>query len=103
MHPVLCRLHMMTSLRLSNLVGMMCRGEIHSSSMYIKLCPEVLTTHSRTFDMPTREPHTPRSWPAHYMFRLCLYPKSKVQSSTLFVLSAQFPGIIQKIFQFTIR
>ncbi|MNV51570.1 hypothetical protein D3C71_1436220 [compost metagenome] len=81
---------------------MMGCGKVHSSSVNIELFAKVFCTHRRTFNMPSRETFSPWRGPAHQCFWFCFDPKCKIQSSALFILSTQFPGIGQHIFQVSI-
>src|SRR5690606_6070772 len=81
---------------------MMGRCQIHPPSMDIELISQIFAAHRRTFNMPTRETHTPWSRPTHNMLRLRFYPKGKIQTATLLILSAEFACIIEQILQIAV-
>ena len=69
-----------TTLRLSNLIGMMNRNMIRSAMMDIKALSQVFTRHGTTFDMPSWKPFSSWRISFHLSLSICRWklPKSKI-------------------------
>ena len=75
--------------------------QIHASTMNIEMVAQILSSHSSTFTMPSRESLTPRAGPVHDMFGLCFFPQSKVCLILLFANSGQLTAGILDVVQRT--
>ena len=68
--------------------------QIHATSVDIKLLTQILTSHSRTLTVPTRESVAPRRGPAHDMLRLSLLPQGEVGLILLLSDTSQFTALV---------
>src|SRR5215203_4848734 len=67
MDPIAGWRHMIANSALCNFTFMMRKQKVHTTAMNIELLTEVLCTHSRAFDMPSRKAIPPGAFPSHDM------------------------------------
>ena len=91
------------SLCLSNLTLMVREHQVHTTTMDVEHLAQVLTTHRRTFAVPSGETVAPRTWPAHDMFGLSLLPQGKVGLILLLAHTSQFTTLVLDVLQRTAR
>ena len=89
MHPVFHRILSKGSTRLCNFAFMVREHQVHTATMDIKFIAQIFCSHGRTFHMPTGETFTPRSFPAHNMFRRCFLPQCKIDTAAFLTLSVE--------------
>ncbi len=99
--PVIYRLVAHTGTALGNFSFVMRKEQIQSSAVNVEFLAQVFGTHGHTFGVPTRETVAPGRRPAHNVFGLCLFPKSKIEARPFFILSVEFAGIRNQVFHFS--
>src|SRR5574344_743007 len=82
---------------------MMRENQIHAASVNIEMTAQILTSHSGTFTMPSREALAPWRRSMHDMHRLSLFPKGEISRVMFLVLTVQCTCGIQHIIQVAAR
>ena len=57
--------------------------------MNVKFFAQIFCSHSRAFQVPTRETHAPRRFPTHNMLRRCFFPECKIHRTAFLTLSVK--------------
>src|SRR5258708_31264978 len=78
MQPVTGRDMLVADRALCNLTLMMRKLQVHTSTVYVKLRPEIFGSHGGTFDMPSGESLPPGAHPAHNMFLRRILPQRNI-------------------------
>ena len=83
MKPVICKISVISALALGNLIFMMWKNQILSTTMNIKRVPKIFLCHRTTFYMPPRTSFTPRRYPK-WLSVFFLFPKCKIHRIFLY-------------------
>ena len=73
-------------LALGYLVFVMDRYMVHAACMDVKMLAKILKAHGGALYMPPRIPHTPRTFPLHYVLLRSLLPQRKISRIMLFAV-----------------
>ena len=88
-HPVMYPLCAPGSHILGDFALMMREHQVHAAAMDVELVSEVLLSHDRALQVPSRETLAPRGRPFHDMLRLGFLPQGEVERSVLVALAVQ--------------
>ena len=84
MKPVICKISVISALALGNLIFMMWKNQILSTTVNIKRVPKIFLCHRTTFYMPPRTPLSPRRFPKRLPFFFLFLPKCKIHRIFLY-------------------
>ena len=99
MYPVSYALSAAGGLVLGDFALVVREHQVHSAAVDVEFIAEVLCSHDRAFEMPSRETFAPRRRPSHNMLRFSLFPECKVVWRMLVALSVQSSGSFQSVIQ----
>ena len=102
-HPIFHTVLAQSRFILGNLTFVVRKHQIHSTTVYIKLFAQVFSSHSRTFQMPSRKTLTPRCFPMHNVLWRCFFPQCKIYASTFFSLSIQLTCCFEHVVNISAR
>ena len=77
MKPIICKVSVISTLALGNLIFVMRKNQILSATVNIKCIPKIFFCHGTTFNVPSRTALPPRRFPKRLSILLFL-PKCKV-------------------------
>src|SRR6266511_77582 len=93
--PIICEVGAMAGLGLCDFIRMMHRNVVFTASVYVEERAQVCSGHSRTLNMPAREPYAPRTLPLHLalMIGWAELPQRKVSGVALFPHVYTYPSL----------
>src|SRR4051812_12338490 len=97
MDPVTNGGYVVADRTLGDLAFVVGKEEVHTTTMNIELCTQVLGAHGRALDMPARESFTPGALPPHDMFRWRCLPEGKVCLVFFLFLSFEVTGSFEEV------